>query len=164
MYEVSKCAPQEALGNLDKAYAKFFRRVKLLKEGKLKGKVWFPKCLVGLTTNSESYVKPTKKGSKRREITRLQIAKLHFRISNIRKDAMFCALCSWTLKLVEALTSTRHKHIHKATSEIVAKSKPQKLRPSACVIEDLNVAGMSSPTTKRLMVKEPTFEQSDSWC
>jgi putative transposase len=60
-----------------------------------------------------------KKGSKRREITRLQIAKLHFRISNIRKDA-----------------------IHKATSQIVAKSKPQKLRPSACVIEDLNVAGM----------------------
>ena len=28
MYEVSKCAPQEALRNLDKAYANFFRRVK----------------------------------------------------------------------------------------------------------------------------------------
>jgi len=60
-----------------------------------------------------------KKGSTRREITRLQIARLHFRISNIRKDA-----------------------IHKATSSIVAKSKPLLLRPSACVIEDLNVAGM----------------------
>lgn len=223
MYEVSKCAPQEALRNLDKAYANFFIRVKLLKEGKLKGKVGFPKFKskkkglgnfrltgsifvgegsvqlprlgkirlkeknylpsVGVKINSatvsehagrwfvslsvEEEIKPLtgeappigvdlgvnhmavcsdssiyenpkalrkrlkklarvqrkisrqKKGSKRREVTRLQIAKLHFRISNIRKDA-----------------------IHKATSEIVAKSKPQKLRPSACVIEDLNVAGM----------------------
>ena len=42
MYEVSKCAPQEALRNLDKAYANFFRRVKLLKEGK-GFKVGFPK-------------------------------------------------------------------------------------------------------------------------
>jgi putative transposase len=33
MYEVSKCAPQEALRDLDKAYANFFRRVKS-KEGK----------------------------------------------------------------------------------------------------------------------------------
>jgi len=33
MYEVSKCAPQEALRDLDKAFANFFRRVKS-KEGK----------------------------------------------------------------------------------------------------------------------------------
>lgn len=31
LYEVSKCAPQEALRNLDKAYANFFRRVKTQK-------------------------------------------------------------------------------------------------------------------------------------
>ena len=43
MYESSKCAPQEALRNLDTAFDNFFRRVKLKKQGKLKGKVGFPK-------------------------------------------------------------------------------------------------------------------------
>ena len=43
MYEVSKCAPQEALRNLDNAFAHFFRRVKEKKAGKFKGKVGFPK-------------------------------------------------------------------------------------------------------------------------
>jgi putative transposase len=42
MYEISKCAPQEALRNLDYAYAAFFRRVKEKKRGK-KVKVGFPK-------------------------------------------------------------------------------------------------------------------------
>lgn len=43
MYSVSKCAPQEALRNLDKAYDNFFRKVKLKKQGKFTGKVGFPK-------------------------------------------------------------------------------------------------------------------------
>jgi putative transposase len=43
MYEVSKCAPQEALRNLDQAFDNFFRRVELKKAGKFKGKVGFPK-------------------------------------------------------------------------------------------------------------------------
>src|SRR5262249_39451979 len=42
MYEVSKCAPQEALRNLDNAFAHFFRRVTLKKEGKLRGKIGYP--------------------------------------------------------------------------------------------------------------------------
>ena len=42
MYEVSKCAPQEALRNLDQAFANFFRRVKERKAGQ-KIKVGFPK-------------------------------------------------------------------------------------------------------------------------
>jgi len=42
MYAVSKCAPQEALRNLDQAYAHFFRRVKEKQAGK-KVKVGFPK-------------------------------------------------------------------------------------------------------------------------
>ena len=41
MYEVSKCAPQEALRDLDKAYANFFRRVKEKKSGR-NVKVGFP--------------------------------------------------------------------------------------------------------------------------
>src|SRR5262252_8983812 len=35
MYEVSKCAPQEALRNLDNAFAHFFRRAKLKQAGTL---------------------------------------------------------------------------------------------------------------------------------
>jgi putative transposase len=42
MYEVSKCAMQEALRDLDSAYKHFFRRLALKKEGKWKGKVGFP--------------------------------------------------------------------------------------------------------------------------
>src|SRR5262245_4705228 len=42
MYDVSKCAPQEALRNLDYAYAHFFRRCTLKKQGNLKGKVGYP--------------------------------------------------------------------------------------------------------------------------
>lgn len=42
MYTVSKCAPQEALRNLDNAFAHFFRRSKLKQEGKLTGKVGYP--------------------------------------------------------------------------------------------------------------------------
>ena len=43
MYEVSKCAPLEALRNLDKTYANFFRWARLKKQGKHDGKVGFPK-------------------------------------------------------------------------------------------------------------------------
>ncbi|MBM3239258.1 transposase [Candidatus Poribacteria bacterium] len=53
MYEVSKCAPQEALRHLDKAFANFFRRVatkrgsatalSTQKAGMFTGKVGFPK-------------------------------------------------------------------------------------------------------------------------
>lgn len=42
MYEVSKCAPQESLRNLDAAFAQFFRRVKLKKAGQWRGKVGYP--------------------------------------------------------------------------------------------------------------------------
>ena len=43
MYEVSKCAPQEALRNLDRAFDGFFRRVKLTQRGKHRGKVGYPR-------------------------------------------------------------------------------------------------------------------------
>lgn len=43
MYRVSKCAPQEALRNVDKAYDHFFRKVKLKSQGKYKGKLGFPR-------------------------------------------------------------------------------------------------------------------------
>jgi len=42
MRESSKCSPQESLRNLDKAFANFFRKCKLKKQGKHKGKVGFP--------------------------------------------------------------------------------------------------------------------------
>jgi putative transposase len=43
MYDVSKCAPQEALRNLDRAFDGFFRRAKLKKAGKYRDKLGFPK-------------------------------------------------------------------------------------------------------------------------
>jgi putative transposase len=43
MYEVSKCAPQKALRNLDKAFDNFFHRLKLKKAGQFTGKLGFPK-------------------------------------------------------------------------------------------------------------------------
>ena len=43
MYEVSKCAPQEALWNLDAAFQQFFRRCALKKQGKWTGKLGYPR-------------------------------------------------------------------------------------------------------------------------
>ena len=59
------------------------------------------------------------KGGRNREKTRRKIARLHARISNIRRDAL-----------------------HKATSDIVARTKPDVEWPRVIVIEDLNVSGM----------------------
>jgi putative transposase len=42
MYTVSKCAPQEALRNLDQAFAHFFRRAKLKRQGHWRGKLGHP--------------------------------------------------------------------------------------------------------------------------
>ena len=42
MYDVSKCAPQEALWNLDAAFAHFFRRCALKKQGQWKGRRGYP--------------------------------------------------------------------------------------------------------------------------
>ncbi len=42
MYECSKCAPQEALRDLDEAFTNFFRRVQLKKEGKWRGPCGYP--------------------------------------------------------------------------------------------------------------------------
>jgi putative transposase len=42
MYQVSKCAPQEALRNLDNAFAHFFRRCQRKQKGKLRDKVGYP--------------------------------------------------------------------------------------------------------------------------
>jgi len=59
------------------------------------------------------------KGSNNRRKAQKTLAKLHLRIANIRRDAL-----------------------HKATSQIVAKTKSPDERPSCIVLEDLNVSGM----------------------
>ena len=58
-------------------------------------------------------------GSRNRAKTRAKIARLHYRISCLRQEA-----------------------IHQATSAIVARTKPDTQRPSVVVIETLNVKGM----------------------
>jgi len=60
-----------------------------------------------------------KKGSKNREKARFRLAKAYYKLSNIKKD-----------------------FLHKLTSLIVAKAKPPEERPSAIVMENLNVSGM----------------------
>ena len=217
MYEVSKCAMQEALRDLDKAYQNFFRRVKAgekpgfpkfksRKSGvgsfRLTGAVrvensrirlprigwlrlkehgyiptegihilsatvtesagrWFVsvQCKreiestqamgepvgvdlgikdLAMTSDGQRFENPKplkkaqkrlrrlqrelarrKRGGKNREKTRRKIARIHHRIHNIRQDAL-----------------------HKATSAIVARTKPDSKRPSVIVIENLNVSGM----------------------
>jgi putative transposase len=229
MYQCSKCAPQEALRDLDRAFGHFFRRVKLKKAGKLKGKVGFPRfksrkrgvgsfrltgtirvfedriqlprlgrlklkergylptegvkilsatvseraghwfvsvqveeehadplpargepvgvdlgvklmatCATARALDGDYHPNPKaleqaqyqlrrrqrqlarrKRGSKNREKTRRKIANLHYRIANIRRNAL-----------------------HQATSSIVAITKPATERPRVVVVEDLNVSGM----------------------
>jgi putative transposase len=42
MYHMSKCAPQEAQRNLDRAFAYFFRRCQLRWAGRLRGRLGYP--------------------------------------------------------------------------------------------------------------------------
>ncbi|GHO51644.1 RNA-guided endonuclease InsQ/TnpB family protein [Ktedonobacter robiniae] len=222
-YEVSKCALQEALRDLDNAFRHFFRKCKLKKEGRWKGKCGYPRfksrkksigsarftgvihvyydaiqlprlgllrlkehgylpvnMKIGSATISEKagrwYIsicahgeqeEPTpatgeaigvdlgikmlatlsdgrtfenpkayrrhlnalkrasrahsrkQKGSNNRNKAKRKLAKQHASIANIRRDAL-----------------------HKATSAIVAKTKPDCQRPRAIVLEDLHVLGM----------------------
>jgi len=60
-----------------------------------------------------------KRGSNNYKKTKAKIARLHHRIANIRRDAL-----------------------HKATSAIVARTKPDNERPWLVAIEDLNVSDM----------------------
>ncbi|GCE22792.1 hypothetical protein [Dictyobacter kobayashii] len=43
MYEVSKCAPQEALRNLEKAFKNFFGKARLKTQGTYRGKLGYPR-------------------------------------------------------------------------------------------------------------------------
>jgi putative transposase len=224
MYEVSKCAPQEALRDLEKAFKHFFRKVALKKQGKWKRKCGYPKFkskkkgigsfrLTGAIHVDEGHVQlprlgklrlkekgyipvigvkilsatvseqagrwfvsvqveeeqpePTlapghtigvdlgvkvlatlsdarvvenpkalrsnlkklrrlsrrhsrkQKGSKNRAKATRKLARLHTNIANIRQDTL-----------------------HKVTSWITAKTKPDQERPCCIVMEDLNVSGM----------------------
>jgi len=64
------------------------------------------------------------KGSQNRKKAQRKLAKLHARITNIRKDAL-----------------------HKATSAIIARTKPDSQRPTTIVLEDLNIQGMMKNRT-----------------
>ncbi len=59
------------------------------------------------------------KGSKNRKKAKSRLARRHARIATIRQDAL-----------------------HKATSAIIARTKPDDERPATVVLEDLNIQGM----------------------
>ncbi|GHO78545.1 transposase [Ktedonobacter sp. SOSP1-85] len=223
MYEISKCAFQEGLRDLDNAFKHFFRKCRLKKEGKWKGKCGYPrfksrKKAIGsarftgfihvypdtiqlprlglLRLKEHNYVpmnvkissatlsehggrwyvsmcvheeqaEPTpatgevigvdlgiktlavvsdgrtfdnpkalrkkitklkrvcrrhsrkKKGSNNRKKAQRRLARMHARIAHVRQDTL-----------------------HKATSALVARTKPNHERPAALVLEDLNISGM----------------------
>nr|WP_216368949.1 RNA-guided endonuclease TnpB family protein [Dictyobacter arantiisoli] len=223
MYQVSKCAPQEALRNLEKAFKNFFGKAKLKTQGKYRGKLGYPRFkskkkgigsfrLTGaihvfedqiqlprlgtVRLSEHGYIPMTakvlaatvseqagrwfvsvqveetapdpinatgpvigidlgiktlatasngtvianpkalrsnlkklrrasrqhsrkQKGSKNRAKATRKLARLHVHIANIRKDAL-----------------------HKATSQLVMKTKSPDVRPAVIVLEDLNVSGM----------------------
>lgn len=223
MYEVSKCAPQEALRDLEKAFTNFFGKAALKKQGRYRGKLPYPQFkskkkgigsfrltgaihishdriqlprLGSLRLHEAGYLplgakassatvsehagkwyvsvqveiaqaEPIKacgteigidlgvkslatvsnglvianpkalrchlkklkrvsrqhsrkqKGSKNRAKARRKLARVHARIAHIRQDTL-----------------------HKATSLIVARTKPAQERPAVIVLEDLQVAGM----------------------
>ncbi len=74
--------------------------------------------LKALRRLSRSHSRKQKDSANRKKAQR-RLAKMHTRIANIRRDAL-----------------------HKATSAILAKSKPDNERPAVIVLEDLNVSGM----------------------
>ncbi|GHO88496.1 RNA-guided endonuclease InsQ/TnpB family protein [Dictyobacter formicarum] len=223
MYEVSKCAPQEALRNLEKAFKTFFGKAKLKVQGTYRGKLGYPRFkskkkgigsfrLTGaihvfedciqlprlgkLRLHEHGYIPTTAKvlsatvseqagrwfvsvqveeyvpapiqatgpvigvdlgikalatasngmvianpkalrsnlkklrrasrqhsrkhkGGKNRAKATRKLARLHAHIASIRKDAL-----------------------HKATSQLVMKTKSPAARPAIIVLEDLNVSGM----------------------
>lgn len=223
MYEVSKCAPQEALRHLEKAFKNFFGKARLKAQGKYRGKLGYPRFkskkkgigsfrltgaihvfedqiqlprldtlrlyehgylpmtakvlsatvseqagrwfvsvqveetvpdpikaagpVIGIdlgikalaTVSNGTVIENPKalrsnlkklrrasrqhsrkqKGSKNRVKATRKLARLHAHIANIRKDAL-----------------------HKATSQIVMKTKSPDVRPAVIVLEDLNVSGM----------------------
>jgi putative transposase len=223
MYEVSKCAPQEALRDLDTAFKNFFRKVELKKEGKWKGKCGYPKfkskkkaiggarftgsihvypdaiqlprlgllrfkeqnylpmnVKIGSATLSEKagrwYVsicvheeqpEPTEAKGEPLGIdlgvktlatlsdgrifdnpkalrTRLkQLRRLSRRHSRKQKDSKSRQKAKHRLaRMHTRIAHIRQDTLHKATSQIVAKTKSPEERPCVIVLEDLNIAGM----------------------
>jgi putative transposase len=134
MYEVSKCAAQEALRDLDNAYKHFFRRVELKKQGKWKGKLGFPKfkkkskAIGSFRLNGTVFANPRalkhaqmrlsrlerqkarrRLGGKNRKKTCKKLAKQHARVAHIRRDAahkLTSSLCK-----NHALVATEDLHV-----------------------------------------------------
>jgi putative transposase len=224
MYQISKCAPQEALRDLDNAYRHFFRRVKRKQARILKGKVGFPKPkkrsraigsfrLTGSIRITARHITLPRLGKLRlKEPGYLPIAGVQILNATVRERAgrwfvsvqvresvlapedatgaplgidlgiKTLATCSdgRTLANPKALRShlkrlrrlqrqlsrkrrssknrakarrrlarqhyrvacLRKDALHKATNQLVAKTKPASDRPAVIVREDLNVTGM----------------------
>jgi putative transposase len=224
MYEVSKCAPQEALRDLEKAFKNFFRKCKLKKMGKWKGKCGYPKFkskkrgigsfrLTGAIHVHEGHIQLPRLGRLRlkekgyiptesvkvlsatvseqagRWFVSVQVEeeqpepslalgytvgvdlgikalatcsdgtvmenpkalssnlkklrRLSRRHSRKQKGSKNRAKATRKLARLHAhIANIRVSTLHKATSWITAKTKPDRERPCCIVMEDLNVSGM----------------------
>ncbi len=150
MYEVSKCAPQEALRDLDTAYKNFYRRATLKKQGKLKGKVGFPICkkrskgigsfrLTGSIKVSENSVQLPRIGKVRlhergyiqKRLKRLERQKSRRKKGSKNRKKTVAKLA----KQHARVASIRKDTSHKLTSYLCKNH-------ALVAIEDLHVAGM----------------------
>jgi transposase len=99
LYEVSKCAPQEALRDLEKAFKNFFRKCQLKRMGQWRGKLGYPKFkskkkgigsfrLTGSIHMGERYVKLPQLGTLRlkekKEKKKKKTGKSYIPTSNVK--------------------------------------------------------------------------------
>jgi putative transposase len=155
MYEVSKCAPQEALRDLDNAFSHFFRRCQLKREGKWKGKVGYPKFkskrkglgsfrLTGAIHVYEKaidlprlgqlrlkrlhrHLSRKAKGSQNRAKARQRLASKYARVAHVRRDAHHQASSRLTrARLSPEERAARRAQIASTLPEPKAKVKPRK--------------------------------------
>jgi putative transposase len=108
LFDVSSVPLQQSLRNLDAAYRNFFNS----RNGKRKGSKMGTPNLDRKIRSLQRKLARQQKGSNRRNKTRLSIAKLHNRITDLRKD-----------------------FLHKLSTKVVSENQ-------TIVLEDLNVSGM----------------------
>ncbi len=151
MYEVSKCAPQEALRDLDKAYISFFKGLSDYPQFKSKKKGICPFRLTGTIKISEDSVQLPRLGKIKLKADGIafknprSLIKNEKKLKRIQREVSRKKKGSRNRRSAVRRVQRQHAHIknirtdaiHKATTEL-AKTK------SVIVVEDLNVSGMMS--------------------
>jgi IS605 OrfB family transposase len=133
MYQVSKCAAQEALWNLDAAFKHFFRRCALKRQGQWKGKLGYPQF------------KTRKKGLGSFRLTgRIVISEKAIvlpRLGRLRLKEREYLPTGADILILSATVSEQAGHWYVSVLVEEEQAVPENTGP-VLVIEDLHVAGM----------------------